>query len=625
MKKMLLFAAFVVAGVSLFAAAKEKFFAYRSFWPESAAMRQFGEAGIDVYAVMPSNSFNTLGEPYCKFEPFWVWDETYLWSVVDKQFDVVLAQNPKAKFICMIDINSPIWLLRRINRKWGMGGDSYQEISNSLCMPEWRELTEKMLKAYVKHMEERYGDKVLYYIVAAGGTSEWYCMSKGRAVPQKEKLWEEWLKKRGLPNWDVPTHKSFGKPAFENYYMDPQTQKPIIEYARFTEELVSKGMSEMSQIVREEVGNKKQVGAFCGFIPMRFTGKLDNRSVFDNKEIDFIGDPGGYDNREIGMGGGVNIPLKSIQLRGKHWFQEIDHSTHTYNYDLTPYVRIRAANHSTSLANNQAETDALLKREFAFATVQQNSLWCFDMWGGIFKTPDTMKLVEKSYKIWDAHKDDNIPTTSEIVFISDPQSGLYSPYLSVKHIKLALYSLGTPFDNLLFDDIGKADFSKYKVIVFPHSFEITPEKKKLLEKYVFNGNKTVITMENFGATDGEKIDTAFTEALTGIPRDSKGVVKKQMDGWKSVYSRNIHNFNKNNLREIAEEAGVHFYTKENVPVYANEKLVSVHVKNGGKKTITLPRKVKKVKELFTDKIVAEDTDKFDYNFSSPDTALFLLQ
>ena len=53
-------------------------------------------------------------------------------------------------------------------------------------------------------------------------------------------------------------------------------------------------------------------------------------------------------------------------------------------------------------------------------------------------------------------------------------------------------------------------------------------------------------------------------------------------------------------------------------------LVAVHTKKGGRKTIYLPRKVKQIKELFTDKIVAENTDKFDYNFISPDTALFEL-
>ncbi len=623
MKKILLLVSILFAFASLFSSTKEKFFAYRSFWPETAAMRQFAEVGVDVYAVMPSNSFNSLGEPYCKFPPFWVWNETYLWNVVDEQFDIVIAQNPKAKFICMIDINSPLWLARRIDRKYGLGGDSYHEISNALCVPEWRKLTEKMLKAYVKHMEERYGDRVVYYMVAGGGTSEWYCSAQGRAVEQKEKLWEAWLKKRGLPNWDIPTHKTYRNPAFENKFLDPQTQKSAIEYARFTEELVSNGMNEMSQIVRDEIGDKKQVGSFCGFIPMWLTGKLDNRPVFVNKEIDFVGSPGGYDNRKIGMGGGVDIPLKSINASGKHYFQEIDHRTHTYNGDLTAYVKVGGIH--ASGARNQKESDAMLKREFAFAAVNQNSLWCFDMWGGIFKTPETMELVGKSLKIWNDHKDDNIPTSAEIVFITDPESGFYSNYLTITKIKQALYALGAPFDNIYFSDIGKNDFSKYKVIVFSHSFEITPEKKKLLDKHVFTGGKTVVTMGHFGATDGEKIDTSFTEKLTGISPNSKDIVKKQMENWKSVYAKNFWQFNKNVLREVAKEAGVHLYTDEPLVVYANEKLVAVHTKDGGKKTITLPKKAKLVRELFTNKVVAENVDKVEYDFSTPDTALFEIE
>ena len=67
------------------------------------------------------------------------------------------------------------------------------------------------------------------------------------------------------------------------------------------------------------------------------------------------------------------------------------------------------------------------------------------------------------------------------------------------------------------------------------------------------------------------------------------------------------------------------YLDEQVPVYANDKLVGVHVKDGGKKEIRLPRKAKKIVELFTGKIVGENTDKFTYDFKSPDTALFELR
>ncbi|MBQ6533563.1 MAG: hypothetical protein IJI37_00175, partial [Opitutales bacterium] len=329
MKKTIIATIAILAAAFSHADSKEKFFAYRSFWPETAAMRAFGEAGIDLYAVMPSNSFNTLGEPYCKFKPFWVWDETYLWGVVDEQFDLVIRQNPKAKFICMIDINSPLWLSRRLNRIHGAGGDSYHEITNALCIPEWLDLTSKMAKAYVKHMEERYGDRIYAYMIAGGGTSEWYDSSRGIAIQLKEKAWKNYLKKRGLPEWEVPRFDELKKPAFDKKYFDPQTQAARIEYARFTGKLTSDGMEHFMKIARSIVGGKRQVGMFCGSLAHVGGGRVDNRQIYGSPLCDFVGDPGQYDNRKIGMGGGMNSPIKSIKLRGKHWFQEIDQHTHT--------------------------------------------------------------------------------------------------------------------------------------------------------------------------------------------------------------------------------------------------------------------------------------------------------
>ena len=162
------------------------------------------------------------------------------------------------------------------------------------------------------------------------------------------------------------------------------------------------------------------------------------------------------------------------------------------------------------------------------------------------------------------------------------------------------------------------------MVVLAHTHEITPERKKLLDKYVFKDNKTVITIAGFGITDGKKLDKNFTKQLTGFEYKQKGVNQKQMNGWKSVYGEHGSSFKRDKIWELAKQAGVHVYTDEPLPVYANDKLVAIHTKDGGKKTVYLPRKVKQVKELFTEKIVAENTDKFDYDFISPDTALFEL-
>ena len=86
MNKLLIVLFSAVLALCAHAGVAGKFFAYRSFWPETEAMKQFADIGVNLYAVMPSNSFNSLGEPYCKFPPFWVWDETYLWENVDAKY-----------------------------------------------------------------------------------------------------------------------------------------------------------------------------------------------------------------------------------------------------------------------------------------------------------------------------------------------------------------------------------------------------------------------------------------------------------------------------------------------------------------------------------------------------------
>ena len=88
-------------------------FAYRSFWPEFEAMKQFKAAGVNTVCIFAANTDNSLGKPYSKYPPVWRWFGKYDFDSLDKQYDDVLAVNPNAQFICMIDLNTPSWLQRQ--------------------------------------------------------------------------------------------------------------------------------------------------------------------------------------------------------------------------------------------------------------------------------------------------------------------------------------------------------------------------------------------------------------------------------------------------------------------------------------------------------------------------------
>ena len=157
--------------------------------------------------------------------------------------------------------------------------------------------------------------------------------------------------------------------------------------------------------------------------------------------------------------------------------------------------------------------------------------------------------------------------------------------------------------------------------VIRDAFDAAPGKPVLLDKFL----EDAIELDVDAICDGENLDVSRVKNFTGFDYGAKGVNTKQMDGWNSVYIHDPQKLSAADARKIAERAGVRFYVDENVPVYANEKLLCIHVKDGGKKTVRLDGKYEKVVELYSGKVVAENADSFVYEFNSPDTALFELQ
>ena len=64
------------------------------------------------------------------------------------------------------------------------------------------------------------------------------------------------------------------------------------------------------------------------------------------------------------------------------------------------------------------------------------------------------------------------------------------------------------------------------------------------------------------------------------------------------------------------------YCHDEVPVYANERLVAIHMAVGGEKSISIPVHIRKVRELYTGQVIPVIDHKISYKFSTPDTALF---
>ena len=154
---------------------------------------------------------------------------------------------------------------------------------------------------------------------------------------------------------------------------------------------------------------------------------------------------------------------------------------------------------------------------------------------------------------------------------------------------------------------------------------MTEEKKKILRKYILKNKRTVLWLGLAGVMDNEIYDPANCRKLTGIsdPDSNFAAIVKQ-NNWNSVWIPDYYKVTSAIMKQIAEHAGVHLYTRQEWPVFAEGNLLSIHTGTGGEETISIPRDSGTVTELFTGKTIRYENGKFTYRFKKPDTVLFEL-
>jgi len=165
--------------------------------------------------------------------------------------------------------------------------------------------------------------------------------------------------------------------------------------------------------------------------------------------------------------------------------------------------------------------------------------------------------------------------------------------------RLKLNRLGAPFDILSFNDVPDTNLSKYKLMIFSGLFVVTPEKHEILRQYVFNSERTILFLYAPGICNGERLNISYAEDLTGIEFKTKGVAEHQHDHWRAVYSSDYDNITPGVLRALSQQSGVTIYCESEVPVFANNKLVAIHMAEGGDKLIHFPHDCESVTELYT--------------------------
>ena len=606
------------------------YFAYRSFLPEFDAMKRFAAAGVRTICFFPGNTTNSLGQPYAQYPSIWNWFDRYEFSSLDQQIADLKKAVPEAEFICMIDLNSPEWLSRQLSLAHE-SGDSFTHLTEALANPRWKEATLHYLRAFLEYAEAHYADSIQAYVLACGHTDEWFDHNGELCGLHKQRACNDWRAAHGLAPAEPPSALKMNTPDYDGLLFDPAVSSGVIEYRRFCSELVGNTICEFAAEARKLIRPEAEIGVFYGYIVTRLgaaeSGHLAYEQVLKSPDIDFMISPGSYGDRAMGGGGGWLGCSGSEKLAGKIHMHECDQRTHTHNRDLTPCVSLHVPHWE-----NTEEDVAGIKREFSLALLKRSSLWWFDMWGGFYQEPVLFENFRLMKEIYDSRIRLTSRNVEEVAMIVDPDALAYFDQRSPRQrdfqpdIRKKLNRLGAPFETWCLRDVPSIpNLHEIKFFIFATPWEITPEKAELLNRYVLNHDRTVLWFYAPGISDGESFDESRIRRWTGADPHVSGLSVQRMSGWTSAFLRNPAELTPATLKSLAKSAGVHLYSDAEIPVYADDRFLALHAKEGGTMTIRLPRRTGRITELFSGKLAAENVSEFQWNFRAPDTVLFEME
>lgn len=574
--------------------APKPFFAYRSFVPAVETKERFAQMGFRQFCVFPANTVNSMGGLYSQYGQLWKYRKVYDFSALDKQIEEILAFAPDGQFICMIDLNTPLWLTRRLQ------GDSFSDLSRVIALPEWRELTKEYLTDFLEYSQSRYGEKIIAYVLACGNTDEWMDYSCGVESAAKLQRCRDYAVAHGMtapaaiPDWEKRFRSTDG-------LRDPQEDAAAIEYWKIHSGLTAEAILDMAQHVRQQLLPAQQLGVFYGYI-LQLTwqrlvecGHLAYEKVLEDGAVDFLISPGDYYDRQCGGAGGFMIPNGTIHRHGRGYLHEVDHVTHTGCIKANDFEDLNWV----CRWKDAAEDIAGLRREFCRTLLHGASMWLFDMWGEFYADPQVQQAIQQLLQIHQRLADGQRQPDGEMIILVDPENAVYiddrapGSILPEIYIKtaIAVNHVGASVRYYSFEDLEV--MPPCQLLLPVGLFHLSAEKLERFQRYAQQCG-AVLAIQS----------PALEELYPSLPLAETDAAA---------------------LRKAAEEAGVRCYGQLGDVVLKSQELLSIHSAQGGLRQIPVGEEYVSAVELFSGRTHTIQSGRLEITLNSPDTQLFQLQ
>ncbi len=522
----------------------------------SSLLTFYGRKPVEVEPFLQAGIFiGDFGVPFG-----WVGPEKYDFTQTDAAMDEYLKTDPRLVAFPRFSMTPGTWWHNEFPSEVTMRPDGSSagfrgEWCVSFASAKYRELVRGALRAFLTHLEERYGDRIIGYFPGNGIYGEWFSWStyweiapgaphpKVSSVedysPPAQAAFRDWLRSKyrghveelrrawGEPTLtfetaSVPSEQTRQRPT-HGIFFDPAISAQVPDYFEFYNDLVSDVLIEQAHWTKEFTGRRKVVGAFYGYmwttyphLTLNHSGHLGFGKVLRCPDIDFIAGPYTYDNRQLGGANNAQSLPAAIALHGKLYFNEVDTETHLHQ---------RQWRWGDSLRNptNFDETRGLLTRDFAYALTGGFGMWYMELLGGAYNDPRIIQLLSQVRVADEKYLAAGKRSNTDIAVVLDESS--YRYFADGESFLTALISaqkswqlnqLGAPFDSYLLSDLEEAGLRDYKFYLFLNTFRVTPAQRAAIHQRLKRNHATAVWVYAPGYISDEKLPLAGIEALTGI-------------------------------------------------------------------------------------------------------------
>ena len=668
---------------------------------------EFGKAGVHLHSGAVNMGRCMRKDGGCDFAP------------MDALMSTFVEADPQALVLPRVGLVPPDWWMEKHPdaqmRHYDPATGEFTERSPakvSFTCREWLDEMARVLDAFMRYTEQRWGEHVLGYHLCAGDCGEWsydwstICSDYSRANTE---AYRRWLRGR-YAGQERALQQAWGDPdaAFEGVeiptdrirrmvhfadnvrdaqsgcvVLDPARDRRLIDYQTFMSEAVGDAILHFSRAAKgtlRSIGRAKICGVFYGYHIwgvnranwFHNSGHHDLVRVLESPDVDFICAPYTYSERHPGGMFASQVAMGSMRARCKLFYSEDDSRT----------FLAKAGDVTLPPAPNLRVTVGVLRRNLAGAITAGATQWWMDLPGdGWYRDAELMKSVAGMRRLGEECLQADRSPAAQVAFVLSKRTAPFLRYDDAITDSLhagqvsELSHAGVPFDTYLAEDIDLV-FSQpwsrvYRLVIFGDAFCLSDGERRAIREKVARAGRTLVWIHAAGMITPGGLSPEAAAELTGIRARmigfgdaplvetglggtrvqygpervlrpllagddpsadvagwllrpiSPGLLVKQMDGWRSIWSA-APGMPSSLLRAICREAGVHVYGDAGDQVFAGCGILAIHAAWSGARTIHLPSRCT-LRDAFANDVVAEKTDSVTVEMERGDTEVWKVE